>query len=140
MNEGGGSEAPHDKALGSLLRDLSQQTATLVRQEIELAKAEVREQVKKAALGGGMFVGAAVMGLATLGALTALLIIVLSLVLPAWLAALIVTVIYAAVAAGFAMQGRAKMRQAAPPVPEQTMETIKEDVQWVKDRKRSADR
>ncbi len=60
--------------------------------------------------------------------------------LPAWLAALLVTVVYGAIAAVLALRGRDKVKQAAPPLPEQTIETVKEDVQWIKTQTPSAKR
>ena len=120
---------------GELLKDLSGQTSTLVRQEVELAKAELAEKGKKAGAGAGLFGGAAVAGLMTLGALTAFAILVLALALPAWGAALLVTAVWAAIAAALALLGRQKLREMGTPVPEQTVESVKEDVQWLKDRK-----
>jgi MFS family permease len=121
-----------ERPIGELLRDLSQQTATLVRQEIDLAKAEVTEKGKKAGVGAGMFGAAGVAGLATLGAFTAFLILALATFLDGWLAALIVTILYGIVAGILALQGKKKFNEAAPLAPEQTVETIKEDVEWAK--------
>jgi F0F1-type ATP synthase assembly protein I len=129
-----------ERPLPELLRELSQQMATLVRQEIDLAKAEITEKGKTAGLGAGMFGAAGVMGLATLGAFTGFLILVLSVALSPWLSALIVTVLYAIIAGVLALQGRRKVKQATPPVPEQTVESVKEDIRWAKDQKRSAGR
>lgn len=135
-----GDEDLRDRSLGELLKRLSQETATLVRQELELAKAEVAQKGKVAGAGAGLLGAAAVVGLATAGAFTAFLILVLDVFLPAWIAALIVTAVYGAVAAILAMKGRTKIQEAKPPVPEQTVETVKEDVQWAKTRARSDSR
>ncbi|HEX8854907.1 MAG TPA: phage holin family protein [Thermoleophilaceae bacterium] len=129
-----------ERPIGELLRQLSQETTQLVRQEIELAKAEVSEKGKKAGQGAGMFGGAGVAGLLALGALTACLIVALDLAMPTWLAALIVTLIWGAVAGVLALTGRERVREAAPAVPEQTVETLKEDVQWAKTQTPSARR
>ena len=134
------SEDLKDRPIGELLRQLSQETATLVRQEIDLAKAEVTEKGKKAGMGAGMFGAAGIVGFLALGALTAFLILALNEFLPAWAAALIVTVVYAAIAGVLAMQGKEKVREASPPVPEQTVETVKEDIQWAKNQTRSGSR
>jgi uncharacterized membrane protein YqjE len=123
-----------DRGTGELVKQLSSQVSALVRQEVELAKAEVAEKGKKAGLGAGMFGGAGVAGLLMLGSLTAFLILVLALALPAWASALLVTVLWAAVAGVLALQGRAKLREMGKPVPEKTVETVKEDVQWLKNR------
>jgi uncharacterized membrane protein YqjE len=122
-----------DNSIGDLLKQLSEETSTLVKQELALARAELQEQGKRAGLGAGMLGGAGVAGLLTLGALTATLIGVLDTAMSFWLAALIVTVIWAAVAGVLALQGRNKIQQATPPAP-QTVETVKEDVQWAKTR------
>src|SRR6201991_3185371 len=87
-----------DRGIGELVKDLANQTSTLVRQELKLAQAEVTETGKLAGKGAGMLAGAAVAALLTLGALTALLIIVLDGFLPLAVAAVIVTVLLAAVA------------------------------------------
>jgi hypothetical protein len=123
-----------DRSASELLRDLSQQTGDLVRQEMELAKAELRVKGKAAGLGAGMFGGAGLMGLYALGALTAAAILALAIVLDAWLAALIVGLAYGAVAGILALTGKKKVEQATPPVPEQAIESSKEDVEWTKER------
>jgi uncharacterized protein YacL len=125
-------------SLGDLLGQLSEETTRLVHQEIELAKAELTQKGKQAGMGAGMFGGAGVVGFLALAALTACFIFALDIVLPAWLAALIVAVVYGAIAAVLAMRGRAKLRQATPLVPEQAIQTTKEDVQWAKTQMPSA--
>jgi uncharacterized membrane protein YqjE len=124
-----------DRGTGELVKQLSNQVSALVRQEVELAKAEAAEKGKKAGLGAGMFGGAGVAGLLMLGSLTAFLILVLALAIPAWASALLVTVLWAAVAGVLALQGRNKLREIGKPVPEKTVETLKEDVQWLKNRR-----
>src|SRR3954449_4395764 len=119
-----GHEDPRDRGLGELVKDLASQTSTLVRQEIKLAQAEVTQKGKVAGKGAGMLVGAAVTALLGLGAFTALLIIVLDSFMPLWLAALIVTLLWLAVAAVLAIVGRNALRAATPPAP-QTVETVK---------------
>jgi uncharacterized membrane protein YqjE len=125
---------------GDLVKQLSEQTSMLVRKEIELAKAELTEKGKVAGQGAGMFGGAAVVGLLALGALTTVLIALLDKAMDLWVAALVVTVIYGAIAAVLAISGRERVKQGMPPAPEQTVETVKEDVQWAKNRARSARR
>jgi uncharacterized membrane protein YqjE len=126
-----------ERPLGELLKQLSEETTRLVHQEIELAKAELTEKGKQAGMGAGLFGGAGAIGFLALAALTTCFILALDAAMPAWLAALLVAVVYGAVAAVLAMQGRKKVKQATPPVPEQTIETVKEDVQWAKTRMRS---
>jgi uncharacterized membrane protein YqjE len=127
-----------DRPTSELLKQLSDQTTSLVRQEIELAKLEFREKGKKAGVGAGMFGGAGLFGLYAVGALTATIILALATFLPGWVAALIVTVVYGAIAGVLALRGKSQVKEATPPVPEQAVETTKEDVRWVKTRARSA--
>jgi hypothetical protein len=129
-----------ERPLPELFRQLTQETTTLLKQEVELAKAELAEKGRQAGKGAGLFGGAGVIGLGAVGALTACFILALDTVMPAWLAALIVAVVYGAVAAILALRGRSKLQQAAPPVPEQTVETLKEDVRWAKNQTPSAKR
>jgi uncharacterized membrane protein YqjE len=127
-----------ERPIADLVKQLASQTSTLVRQEIDLAKAEMSEKAATAGKGAGLLGGAAVTGLLAAGALTACLILVLSEAMDAWLAALIVAVVMGVVAAALGLAGRNKVREATPPVPEQTVETVKEDVEWAKTRTPSA--
>jgi hypothetical protein len=129
---------PRDQSIGELVKDLAAETSTLVRQELDLAKAEMAERGRQAGRGAGTLGAAAGVGLLAGGALTACLIAALDLTMATWLAALIVTVVYGAVAGVLAMTGRKQIREGAPPVPEQTIDSVKEDVQWAKTRTRSA--
>ena len=129
-----------DRPIGELMKQLAQETTTLVRQEIELAKAEVTEKGKKAGVGFGMWGGAGVVGLLALGALTAFFILVLDGAMPNWAAALVVAAVYGVIAAVLYLKGKEKVEEAGPPVPEQTKETLKEDVQWAKTQTRSGGR
>jgi hypothetical protein len=137
------SSVGRDKSAEStaeLVKDLSREVSELVRQEIVLARAEMMEKGRKAGRGAGMLSGAAVLGLAAVGGSMATLILVLDLVLPAWLAALIVTAAYAAVAAVLARRGKEEISEAGPPTPERTVDSVKEDVQWAKTRATSSSR
>jgi len=125
---------------GELFKQLSEQTSTLIRKEMELAKVELTEKGKSAGIGAGILGGAGVMGLLTLGALTACLILFLAQAMDAWVAALIVTVVYGAIAGALALVGRNRIKEGMPPAPEQTVESVKEDVEWAKNRAKSARR
>jgi uncharacterized membrane protein YqjE len=127
---GGGSDA-RDRPVAELVKDLSQQTSTLVRKELELARAELQEQGKTAGKGAGLLGGAGAAGLLALGALSAALIALLDKAMATWVAALIVMVLWAIVAVALAQAGRSTLRRATPPAP-QTLETVKEDIQWAK--------
>jgi uncharacterized membrane protein YqjE len=121
-----------ERPVGELLKQLSQETTTLVKQELELAKAEMAEKGKQAGTGVGLFGGAGVTGLLALISLTLTLIFALATGMDDWLAALIVTALWSAVAGVLALTGKKKVQEAGPPVPEQTVETVKEDVEWAK--------
>ncbi len=130
-----------DRPVGELLKQLSQETSTLVKQELELAKAEMAQKGKHAGLGAGFIGAGALFGLGAFGAITACLIALLATAVDhVWLAALIVALAYGAVAAVLAQQGTDKIQEAAPAAPEQTVETVKEDVEWAKTQTRSAGR
>ena len=137
---GGPPADPREKSIGELFKELSAETSTLIRQEMALAKAELSEKGKEAGKGAGLFGGAGVVGLLAGGALTAAIIALLDKAMDTWLAALIVAVVYGAIAAVLALRGKQEMQQAAPPVPEQTVDSVKEDVAWAKTRARSAAR
>ena len=127
-----------ERPLGEIARDLSRDVSLLVRQEVELAKAELTQQGRIAAPGLGMIGGAGVVGLMAAGALTAFLILVLSVFLPEWASALIVAAVLAAVAYLLLKRGKERVEEAGAPIPKQTIETVKEDVEWAKTRATSA--
>jgi Putative Actinobacterial Holin-X, holin superfamily III len=105
---------------------------TLARQELQLAKAEMSEKGKKAGAGAGLLGVAGGLALLAGGAFTAFAILALDGVMPNWLAALLVAGVYAAVAAVVFSVGKNRVQEAGPLVPEQTIDSVKEDVQWAK--------
>jgi hypothetical protein len=129
-----------ERPIGDVARDLTSDLSLLLRQEIDLAKAEMSEKGRTAAPGLGMLGGAGVVALCAAGALTAFLVLVLAIFLPEWAAALITGAVLAAVAYVLAKQGKERVADAGAPVPEQTIETVKEDVEWAKTRASSARR
>lgn len=128
------SEAP----IAELVKQLSEQTSRLARQEVELAKSELAVKGKRAGIGAGMFGGAGVFGFYALGALTTAAVLGLSTAVDGWLAALIVAGVLAALAGMLALMGKTKVQQAGPPMPEQATRSVKEDVQWAKTRAQTA--
>src|SRR5918999_5310801 len=130
MHNGSTTDA-RERPIGELVKDLSAQTSTLVRKEIELARAELQQKGKIAGKGAGMLAGAAVAGLLALGALSAALITLLDDAMATWVAALIVMALWAVVALVLAKSGQKALQRATPPAP-QTVETVKEDIQWAK--------
>ncbi|MEV6851127.1 phage holin family protein [Actinoplanes sp. NPDC051411] len=115
-----------------LVNQAAGQVSTLVRDELALAKLELAEKGKRAGLGGGLFGGAAVLGLYGLGLLLAVAVAALDLVWPLWLAALVVMVVVFAAAGIAALMGRRKLKAAAPPVPAETIANVGADVRTVK--------
>jgi len=127
-----------ERPIGEVAKELTSDLSLLVRQELELAKAELAQKGRTAAPGLGMFGGAGIVGLCAAGALTACLVLVFSLFLPEWAAALIVGAVLAAVASLLVRQGKERVADVGTPVPVQTIETVKEDVEWAKIRASSA--
>ena len=147
-------EELRDQSTGDLVKQLATETTTLVKQELELArseatrmgeavvalarqelrlaKAEMAEKGRKAGPGFGMIGAAGAAALLAAGTLTAFLVLALDGVMPNWLAALLVGLGWAAVAAGLYVAGKGRVEEAGPLVPEQTVETVKEDVEWAK--------
>jgi len=114
------------------MKQLSQDLVLIFRKELESARDEMTGKAKSAGAGVGMLSGSAITGLMTAGSLTALLIIALSLVVAPWLAALIVTLLWAAATAILALSGKKKLQEAGSLMPEQTIENLKEDVRRAK--------
>lgn len=127
---------PSEASLGQLVSQVSQQIPELIRSEIRLAQAELTEKGKKAGLGAGMFGAAGLVALYGVGALIATLILVLAVWLPAWAAALIVTVVLFAIAGVAALLGKKNVEKATPPKPERAIESVKQDVATVKGERR----
>ena len=126
-----------DRSVGELVQQLSQQTSTLIRQEMRLAQAELQEKGKRAGLGAGMFGGAGVVALYGVGALIAAVIMLVATALEPWLAAVIVGVVLLAIGGILALVGRRQVRQATPAKPEQAIESVQADIDEVKARARN---
>ena len=129
---GRSADSQRERSIQELVKDLSQQSSELARKEVELAKAEMELKAKRLGIGAGAFGAAGLIGLFALGALTATLILALDTAVDAWLAALIVTVLYAAAAGVAALLGKRKVDEGTPPLPERAIDTTKEDVDHVK--------
>jgi hypothetical protein len=121
-----------ETSVSELVKRLSEQTSKLARQEVELAKAELTEKGKALGVGAGAFGAAGLLGLFAFGALTATLILALAEAMDGWLAALIVTVVYAAIAGALALFGKREVEEGTPPLPEQAIESAQADVERVK--------
>ncbi|MCY1143772.1 phage holin family protein [Actinoplanes sp. Pm04-4] len=126
-------KSPRDAAsTGDLVSQAAAQVSTLVRDELALAKLELAEKGKRAGIGGGLFGGAAVLGLYGLGLLLALAVVLLDLVWPLWLALLVVLVVVLTAAGVAALVGKQKLKAAVPPVPSDAVASAQADVQTVK--------
>lgn len=125
-----------DASTTELVRTAAEQISRLVRDELTLARAEIAEKAKKAGTGAGLLGGGGVIALYGLAALLAAAILGLAVAMPAWLAALIVAVLLFGTAAALAMLGRREIEQAKPPVPEETMRSVKRVVEDLKERVR----
>jgi uncharacterized membrane protein YqjE len=123
---------PRDQSMGELFAKLSDDLSILVRQELKLAQVEMTEKGKRAGIGIGMLGGAGLVGLLAALTLTTCFVGLLSTQMKVWIAALIVTAAYAALAGLLALQGKNRIAEAAPPAPEQTIDTLKENAQWAK--------
>lgn len=127
------SPPPADASVGELIKAMSADLSRLVRNEIQLAQTELSAKMKQAGLGVGAFGGAGVLALYGLAVLIAAAILGLALVLPPWLAALIVGVVILAIAGVAALVGKRKISEAGPAVPERTVASVKEDVAEIKE-------
>jgi hypothetical protein len=123
-------EVVEDRALPDLLRELVTEGQTLLREEVRLAKAEVRREAKKAAKGGAQLGAGGAVGYVALFLLAATLVLIGATFMPAWLSALIVTVIYGAVGFALIQGGKKKLQQTDPAKP---VENLKEDRRWAKE-------
>ena len=123
---------PAQASTGELIGQLSEQVTTLVRSEVRLAQAEVTQKVKKLGVGAGLFGGAGVVALLGVGALVTAAILALALVMPGWLAGVLVAVVLFLVAGVLALLGKKDVQQAAPPLPTDTLASVQADIETVK--------
>jgi uncharacterized membrane protein YqjE len=127
------SSGSHNEASTSeLVSRLTQQSTELIRSELRLAQAEMTEKAKHAGVGAGLFGGAGLVALYGVGTLIATIILALALLIPAWLSALIVTVVLFAIAGVVALIGKKQVSQATPAAPKHTIESVKQDVDTIK--------
>lgn len=123
-----------EETVGDLVKQASAQISQLMREELRLAQAEMRQKGKRFGIGGGLFGGAGVVGFTAFQALAATAIVALDLIWPLWTAALTVTVLLVALAGVLAVLGKKQVGQAAPPTPEQAIAGVKADVAEIKER------
>jgi len=131
----GSANDPGDESIGSLIGQVAGDVSKLFRQEVALAKAELKEEAAKAGKAGGMLAGAGFAGYMVAVLLSLALVFALGAVMPLGWAALIVAIIWAVIGGVLYAVGRNRMKQVDP-VPRQTVETLREDAQWVRDQTR----
>ena len=126
-----------DRSLDEIVRTLSEQAVALARQEVELARREMEAKAREAVPGLAMLGAAGLLGLHVTGTATTGLVLMLARKPRPWAAALAVTGLYGGAGAVLARAGVERLRRATPPVPEQAVESVKEDLGWIKRRLRS---
>lgn len=135
---GGGAHAvptnQDERSLGEIFSDVANDLTTLIKQEMELAKVELKQEVSKAGKGAGLLGGAGVAGHMVLLFLSLAAVFALDEVMPLWAAALIVTAVWAIIAAVLAVTGRSALKSAHPELPK-TQQTLKEDAEWARAQK-----
>ena len=137
-HSGDGTQVPlsQERSAGELVKQLSEQVSTLVREELKLAQLEMTRKGKQAGVGAGMLGGGGVIALYAAGCLIACVILAISQALAPWLSALIVGVALLAVAGAAALVGKNRLQNAIPPVPEEAVGSVKTDVEVIKERAR----
>jgi uncharacterized membrane protein YqjE len=126
------SQPQQEPSAAELVKQVSEQTQRLIRQELALARLEIADKAKHAGIGAGLLVGAGFVAFFAVGTLVAMLVLALATAVDAWLAALIVTVALLAVAGLMGVIGRGQLKRATPAAPEQTIESVKADVEEVR--------
>jgi hypothetical protein len=124
---------PENATTGQLIGQLTEQISRLVRDEARLAQAEVTQKAKRLGVGAGLFGGAGLFAFLGLAVLVATAVLALDLVLPAWLAALIVAVVLFAVAGVLALVGKKDVEKGSPPVPTEALASVRTDIATVKE-------
>jgi uncharacterized membrane protein YqjE len=130
------AEDLRDRPVGELVQQVSEQVSRLVREELRLAQLELAQKGKRAGIGVGLFGGSGLLSLYGVAAIIAGVALLLALVLPDWAAALIVGGVLLATAGVLALLGKRQVSQATPPTPQQTIDSVKADVEVVKERAR----
>ena len=133
---GGQASPSEERSTGELVKQMSEQVTALVREEVKLAQLEMTRKGKQFGVGAGMISGGGLIALYGVGCLIACAVLAISEALAAWLAALIVGLVLLAVAGVTAQAGKRRMKTAVPPVPAETVDSVKADVEEIKERAR----
>jgi uncharacterized membrane protein YqjE len=124
-------EAP---STAELIRQMSEQVSRLIRDELRLAKIELVEKGRRAGIGAGLVGAAGLLATLAAGSFVAMVILLLALVMPAWVAALIVGAVLLIAAGVAGLTGRRQVAQGTPPTPELAMQSVRSDIDVVKER------
>jgi hypothetical protein len=127
-----GRQSGQDEPIGALVAQLSTDVSRLVRDELQLAKAELKVKGKEAGIGIGLFGGAGTIALYGVGALVAAAILGLAAAVPAWLSALLIALVLFAIAGVAAVLGKRHVSHATPPLPKQAVEGVHDDLEALK--------
>jgi len=130
-----GRDGKDNRSLGELFSELAQETSTLVRQEVDLAKTEMSQKASRVGKDVGFLAAGGALAYAGLLAILAAVIVVLDTFLPLWLAALLVGLVVVTVGYFLVKKGLDALKREDV-APRQTIETLKEDGQWIKDQTR----
>jgi uncharacterized membrane protein YqjE len=122
-----------ERSPGELVSELAEQISRLVRDEIRLAQLELQQKGKRAGIGVGLFGGSGFVALYGLGAIVAGLVLLLAMAVEPWAAAMIVGIALLLVAGALALMGKNQVRQAKPPIPKRAVESIKQDIDVIKE-------
>lgn len=128
------AEDPAELPVGELIKRVTEQTSRLVREELHLAQLEMQAKAKHAGIGVGMFGAAGVVALFGVATLVATAVLALATALDAWLAALVVAVVLLVSAGVMALAGKHQVAEATPPIPEQAIDSVHEDIDEIKAR------
>ncbi len=124
-----------DRSVADLLKGIVENVQELIRSEVKLARAEIREEASKAGTAGRSFGFAAILGLYAGGFVLFTIYLVLGLFLPSWIAALAVAVVTGIAAAVMYFSGMKLWKQVSAK-PEKTIESVKENAAWLKNQTR----
>jgi len=122
------------QTVGELVQQASQQLTELVREEIHLAQLELRDKARHAGKGAGLFTGAGLLAFYGVATLITTAVLLLALAIEPWLAALVVALVLLAAAGILALVGKRQVDEALPPTPEETVDSVQEDVRYLKER------
>ncbi|MBZ5580831.1 MAG: phage holin family protein [Acidobacteriia bacterium] len=129
------AEIRDTRSLGEIVQDILRDMQNVIRSELRLARTEMTEKARRAGKAGGLLGAAAVSGLFAAACLVVTCIAALALAMPVWLAALLTAIFLACIAGACYAGGRSRLRKVNP-VPEQTVQSVKEDIEWARQRTR----